>query len=60
MLKTNEIRQTITSMEVAEMIEKEHKNLVRDIRRYSDQITTENEQQQNSQLKIEQSDFWEF
>lgn len=58
MPKMNEIGKTLTSLQVAEMIEKEHRNLVRDIRRYSKQITTENEEQQNSQLKIEQSDFW--
>lgn len=29
---------TITSMEVAQMVGKEHKNLVRDIRRYLEQL----------------------
>ena len=42
--------QTITSIEVSEMIEKEHKNLIRDIRRYSDQL---------SESQIEFIDFWE-
>ena len=32
------IEQTIPSMEVAEMVEKEHHKLMRDIRRYSDQL----------------------
>lgn len=32
------IEQTITSMEVAEMVEKEHKHLLKDIRRYNQQL----------------------
>lgn len=42
--------QTISSLEVAEMVEKEHNKLLRDIRRYSDQL---------AETKIGQSDFWE-
>lgn len=40
---------TLTSMEVAEMIGKDHKNLVRDIRKYVKEL---------SQLNIEPSDFF--
>jgi len=32
------IEQTISSIEVAEMVEKEHKELLRDIRRYCEQL----------------------
>lgn len=59
MSKTNAIRQTITSMEVAEMIEKEHKNLVRDIRRYNSQLTEAEIGLEDAKLKIEPGDFWE-
>ena len=45
----NQIEQTLDSREVAEMIGKEHKNLVRDIRRYISQF---------GELKIEPSDFF--
>ena len=41
--------QTITSLEVAEMVEKEHKNLIRDIRRYCEQL---------AETKIEPGDFF--
>lgn len=44
------IEQTLTSMEVAEMVEKEHNKLLRDIRSYSEQL---------GEAKIGQSDFWE-
>lgn len=40
---------TITSLEVAEMVEKEHKNLIRDIRRYCEQL---------AEGKIEPGDFF--
>lgn len=43
------IQQTLTSMEVAEMVEKDHSKLLRDIRRYSNQL---------GEAKIGQSDFW--
>ena len=33
---------TLTSMEVAEMVEKDHKNIIRDIKRYSKQIEESN------------------
>lgn len=49
-------QQTISSMEVAEMIEKEHRNLVRDIRRYSKQMVSA--QEIGDRLKIEPIDFW--
>lgn len=35
---------TLTSMEVAEMVEKDHKNIIRDIKRYSRQIEESNAQ----------------
>ena len=40
---------SITSMEVSEMVEKEHKNLLRDIKRYGKQL---------NESKIEPVDFW--
>ena len=43
-----QIEQTLTSLEVAEMIGKEHKNLLRDIDRYCNQL---------NKLKIELVDF---
>ena len=43
------IEQTIPSMEVAEMVEKEHSKLLRDIRRYSNQF---------NEAKIGFVDFW--
>ena len=42
---------TLTSMEVAEMVEKDHKNIIRDIKRYSKQIEESNIQ--IAELKIE-------
>jgi len=33
------VKTTITSMEVAQMVGKEHKNLIRDIRKYCEQLT---------------------
>lgn len=42
-------QKTITSLEVADMVGKEHKELLRDIRRYSEQL---------GQSKIAQSDFF--
>lgn len=44
-----QIEQTISSLEVAEMIGKEHKNLMRDVRSYKDEL---------GQLKIEPSNFF--
>lgn len=41
-LTTTNTPMTLTSMEVAEMIEKEHKKLLRDIRRYMDQMGESN------------------
>lgn len=43
------VERTIMSMEVAEMVEKEHGKLLRDIKRYSNQM---------SEAKIGLSDFW--
>lgn len=46
----NELEQkTLTSMEVAEMVGKDHKNILRDIRGYNEELC---------QLKIEPSDFF--
>lgn len=45
----NKIEQTLTSMEVADMVEKEHKRLLKDIRRYEVQL---------GEGKIAPSDFW--
>lgn len=44
-----QIEQTISSIEVAEMVGKEHKNLIRDVRSYVAEL---------GQLKIEPSDFF--
>lgn len=49
--------ETITSMEVAHMIEKEHKYLLRDIRRYLNQIDKINMEKSN-QCKIAPVDFF--
>ena len=43
------IEQTIPSMEVAEMVEKEHARLLKDIRRYTEQL---------GEVKIDFTDFW--
>lgn len=43
------IEQTITSLEVAEMVEKEHARLLKDIRRYTEQL---------GEVKIDFTDFW--
>ena len=40
---------TLSSLEVAEMVEKTHANLLKDIRRYSQQL---------AEVKIDFSDFW--
>lgn len=53
-ITTNE---TITSIEVSNMIGKEHKELLRDIRRYSNQINKINEV--NGKSKIALSDFFQ-
>lgn len=44
--------ETITSMEVATMIRKEHKELLRDIRRYSNQINKINEETDKSKIAL--------
>ena len=43
------LEQTLTSIEVAEMVEKEHKRLLKDIRRYEEQLGEGN---------LAPSDFW--
>ena len=49
--------ETITSMEVAQMVDKEHKYLLRDIRRYLNQIDKINMEKSN-QCKIAPVDFF--
>ena len=43
------LEQTITSMEVAEMVGKEHKNILRDIKKYVSEL---------AELKIELGNFF--
>jgi len=51
------LEQTIDSREVAEMVEKDHKNLIRDIKRYIKQMNEINEKN-IGERKIEPSDFF--
>lgn len=55
-----QIEQTLTSLEVAEMVEKEHKNLLRDIKRYCKQMKQANDDLADDRvgLKIEPVDFF--
>lgn len=53
-----QIEQVLDSKEVAEMIGKEHKNLVRDIRSYLEEFLLLKNQESDSRLKIEPSDFF--
>lgn len=53
---TAQVTETINSMEVANMIGKEHKELLRDIRRYINQINKINEE--NNESKINLVDFF--
>lgn len=52
-----QLEQTLTSMEVSEMVGKNHKELMRDIRRYCNQISKANEELEG-QRKIALSDFF--
>lgn len=52
-----QIEQTLTSLEVAGMVKKEHKNLMRDINRYCKQINESNIELRE-ELKIELGDFF--
>ena len=52
-----QLEQTITSMEVAEMVEKRHCDLMRDINRYCKQMTKANEEN-TGERKIALSDFF--
>ena len=54
---TSTTTETITSIEVAAMVNKEHKELLRDIRRYSNQIKKINDK--NDKSKIALVDFFE-
>lgn len=57
-----QIEQTLDSREVAEMVGKAHKELLRDIRRYGEQITESNlalsESEELGELKIVPTDFF--
>lgn len=44
--------ETITSMEVAQMVGKEHSKLLRDIRRYCNQIRKINEESNEAQIGL--------
>ncbi len=52
------IEQILTSLEVAEMIRKNHKDLIRDIKRYIKQIHASNEESE-AERKIAPGDFFE-
>ena len=52
-----QIEQTLDSREVAKMVGKDHKNLIRDIRSYIEQINESNSRLDN-RLKIEPVDFF--
>lgn len=52
-----QLDQTLTSLEVAEMVGKEHKNLLRDINRYCKQMNEANDDLVD-ELKIELVDFF--
>ncbi|WP_181995762.1 Rha family transcriptional regulator [Clostridium sp. AM58-1XD] len=54
-----QIEQTLDSREVAEMVGKEHKNLVRDIRSYVEELSFLKNKESDSRLKIEPSDFFQ-
>lgn len=54
-----QIEQTLDSREVAEMLGKEHKNLVRDIRSYVEELSRLQNEESDSRLKIEPSDFFQ-
>lgn len=54
-----QIEQTLDSREVAEMLGKEHKNLVRDIRSYVEELSLLQNEESDSRLKIEPSDFFQ-
>lgn len=53
-----EQEKTLSSLEVAEMVGKEHKNLLADIRGYLEEILVINSQEENSRLKIQPSKFF--
>lgn len=54
------VTQTLSSLEVAEMVEKEHNKLLRDIRRYTKHLNESNlGLVENNEGKISPVDFWE-
>jgi Rha family phage regulatory protein len=56
-IQMKQLEQTLTSMEVSEMVGKNHKELMRDIRRYCNQISKANEELEGER-KIALSDFF--
>ena len=52
------VESTITSMEVAEMVKKEHKQLLKDIRKYSEQLADANIVAGRGEGKIPLTDFF--
>ncbi|ENY93510.1 rha family phage regulatory protein [Hungatella hathewayi 12489931] len=54
-----QIEQVLDSREVAEMLGKRHDNLVRDIKGYLKELSLLKNEESNSQLKIEPSDFFQ-
>lgn len=53
-----QIEQTISSIEVAKMVGKQHKNLLADIRGYMEELSLLENQGTNSRLKIQPRDFF--
>ena len=53
-----QIEQTISSVEVARMVEKQHKNLLADIRGYMEELLLLENQESNSRLKIQPRDYF--
>ena len=54
-----QIEQTLDSREVAEMLGKEHKNLLADIRGYLEELSLLKSEESDSRLKIQPSDFFQ-
>ena len=54
-IQMKQLEQTLTSMEVAEMVEKTHANMLRDIKRYCKQMEQNNI---TGKIKIDVADFF--
>lgn len=54
-----QIEQTLDSREVAEMLGKRHDNLLADIRGYMEELSLLKNQESDSRLKIQPSDFFQ-